>query len=64
MSYRIKWFGVTFLFLAMVLGAQYIRAAVAHHETRDISAPIAGISPEELMRSASALAVTSIDSYF
>jgi hypothetical protein len=31
MSYRIKWFGVTFLFLGMVLGAQYIRAAVAHH---------------------------------
>ncbi len=62
MSYRIRWFGVTLFVLGMVIGAQYVRAAVGHHGSTTINA--SAISPEELTLAAGVLTTTEVDSYF
>jgi hypothetical protein len=63
-SQRIKLLSVKLLVLAMVVGTQYIRAAVRYHEASDIIASTMSISPDELTVLAGALPNTPIDSYF
>jgi hypothetical protein len=60
---RIKLLSLIFLVLAVVFGAQYIRATARCHAASNIIAST-NISPDELTVLAGALPNTSVDSYF
>jgi hypothetical protein len=63
MSKSTKWIGVTLLLSGMVIGAQYVRAAVGHGGSK-YTTTTTTIAPEELTRAAGPLPVTEIASYF